>query len=141
MKDFIGYRNRIMLASAALAGVVALVLLECGMPAAAIGVAVGAAGSIAKFWLGALKIMKLCAGAGDSGRALGRAVRGAMSGFALRFVVIAAVLAVGYFVPQISFIATAAAVFTTNFVLIAAEFGGALWPSARRSIIRRFVRG
>ncbi len=116
MKDFLRFRNKIIIASALLAFSVAAVTAGVGLRAVAFGVLLGGMGSIAKLWCSSLQILKFARKNEIRGR-----VGSYMSGQMLRYGLVAGVLAAGFFVEWVSFVACAAALFTTNVVIIASE--------------------
>ncbi len=128
MKDFIRFRNRIAIASAFLVAATALVLLHFRLPEIAFGVMLGGTGSIAKLWLSSIRILKFASTEGQTRASVGGKVRAAMTGYMFRYGLIAVVLAVGFLVEQVNFIAAAAALFTTNVVLIGSEVLRTFFP-------------
>jgi len=137
MKEFLKYRNRIVLASAFLVVSTALVLLHFQLPGIAFGVMTGGFGSILKLWLSSLCIKKFGSGGVQGGPVMGARVRSAMTGAMFRYGLIAGILAVGFFISGINFIATAAAIFTTNIVIICFEIMRTLFPGGLAAIFGR----
>ncbi len=124
MKDFLRFRNRIIIASALLAVSTAAVTAGFGLSAVAFGVLLGGAGSVAKLWLSSLQILKFARKNEIRGR-----VRSYMSGQMFRYGLVAGALAAGFFVEGVNFAACAAALFTTNVVIIGSEILMSIRPA------------
>lgn len=137
MKDFVRFRNRIAVASAFFVAATALVMLHFRLSGIAFGVMLGGAGSIGKLWLSSIRIMKFGSVEGRSRASVGGKVRAAMTGYMFRYGLIAGVLVAAFFIEQINFIAAAAALFTTNIVLIGSEVLRNLAPGGLGAIFGR----
>ncbi len=137
MKDFVKFRNRIVIASAFLVAATALVLLHFRLPGIAFGVILGGTGSIGKLWLSSIRIMKFASVEGRTRASVGGKVRAAMTGYMFRYGLAAVVLGAGFFVEQINFIAVAAALFTANIVVIGSEVLRTFFPGGLSAIFGR----
>lgn len=116
MREFLRYRDRVMIVSAVLVAAAALLSAQNARFDIAFGVALGGAWSVAKLWLRAGRLVR---GAGD--KDAGRNVRYALAGSFTLYAITAAVLGAAFAVNGINRWAAVAGLFVTNAVMIVCE--------------------
>lgn len=116
MREYLQYRNRIAAISAALTAVGVLAFAQAGRLDVALGLGLGGAWSVVRFWLRASWLKKTF-----DGQDMGKNVRYSLGGSFTLYTMTGAVLALAFIVHGINKWAALAGVFVANAVMFAHE--------------------